>query len=217
MIINVKTIKYFFTLLAFSCLLFSCASKETTEVIISEPTPLVVEPESNVEITEPEVIVQPEEVLEPVEEINPEPISKEDQEYSRSVTDLGIDVSKETFNEDKSEILEIIEKLSGIMKNKDYAAWLNYLTPESKTFWSNQQNLALVSQRLPIKNYRLKNLQDYFEKVFIPSRIGRVVDEIRYVSTTKVKAVQYTEEQDIIYYYFEKIDGRWYLHLDTST
>ena len=182
------------------CLLFSCASTEVEQEVVVEEIPVVVVPEVPVENPETEVVVQPEEII-------PEPvISKEDQEYSRSVTDLGIEVSKETFNEDKSEILEIIEKLSGIMKHKDYAAWLNYLTPESKTFWSNQQNLAIVSQRLPIKNYRLKNLQDYFEKVFIPSRIGRVVDEIRYVSTTKVKAVQYTEEQDIIYYYFEKID-----------
>ena len=191
------------------CLLFSCASTEVEQEVVVEEIPVVVEPEVPAELPKSP---------EPIPEVVPEPvISKEDQEYSRSVTDLGIEVSKETFNEDKSEILEIIEKLSGIMKHKDYAAWLNYLTPESKTFWSNQQNLAIVSQRLPIKNYRLKNLQDYFEKVFIPSRIGRVVDEIRYVSTTKVKAVQYTEEQDIIYYYFEKIDGRWYLHLDTTT
>ena len=191
------------------CLLFSCASTDVEQEVVVEEIPVVVEPEVPAELPKSP---------EPIPEVVPEPvISKEDQEYSRSVTDLGIEVSKETFNEDKSEILEIIEKLSGIMKHKDYAAWLNYLTPESKTFWSNQQNLAIVSQRLPIKNYRLKNLQDYFEKVFIPSRIGRVVDEIRYVSTTKVKAVQYTEEQDIIYYYFEKIDGRWYLHLDTST
>ena len=191
------------------CLLFSCASTDVEQEVVVEEIPVVVEPEVPAELPKSP---------EPIPEIIPEPvISKEDQEYSRSVTDLGIEVSKETFNEDKSEILEIIEKLSGIMKHKDYAAWLNYLTPESKTFWSNQQNLAIVSQRLPIKNYRLKNLQDYFEKVFIPSRIGRVVDEIRYVSTTKVKAVQYTEEQDIIYYYFEKIDGRWYLHLDTTT
>lgn len=191
------------------CLLFSCASTDVEQEVVVEEIPVVVEPEVPAELPKSP---------EPIPEVVPEPvISKEDQEYSRSVTDLGIEVSKETFNEDKSEILEIIEKLSGIMKHKDYAAWLNYLTPESKTFWSNQQNLAIVSQRLPIKNYRLKNLQDYFEKVFIPSRIGRVVDEIRYVSTTKVKAVQYTEEQDIIYYYFEKIDGRWYLHLDTTT
>lgn len=211
MIISVKTFKLFLAILMTCCLLFSCASTEVEQEVVVEEIPVIVEPEVPVENPETEVVVQPEEII-------PEPvISKEDQEYSRSVTDLGIEVSKETFNTDKSEILEIIEKLSGIMKHKDYAAWLNYLTTESKTFWSNQQNLAIVSQRLPIKNYRLKNLQDYFEKVFIPSRIGRVVDEIRYVSTTKVKAVQYTEEQDIIYYYFEKIDGRWYLHLDTTT
>ena len=209
MILSVKTIKLFLSILMSCCLLFSCASTEVEQEVVVEEIPVVVEPEVPAELPKSP---------EPIPEVVPEPvISKEDQEYSRSVTDLGIEVSKETFNEDKSEILEIIEKLSGIMKHKDYAAWLNYLTPESKTFWSNQQNLAIVSQRLPIKNYRLKNLQDYFEKVFIPSRIGRVVDEIRYVSTTKVKAVQYTEEQDIIYYYFEKIDGRWYLHLDTST
>ena len=190
------------------CILVSCVSDEVEEEVITE----------NSGLEETEKIVEIQESPEPIPEVVPEPvISKEDQEYSRSVTDLGIEVSKETFNTDKSEILEIIEKLSGIMKHRDYASWLNYLTPESKTFWSNQQNLAIVSQRLPIKNYRLKNLQDYFEKVFIPSRIGRVVDEIRYVSTTKVKAVQYTEEQDIIYYYFEKIDGRWFLHLDTTT
>jgi len=209
MILSVKTIKLFLSILMSCCLLFSCASTEVEQEVVVEEIPVIVEPE---------VLVELPKSPEPIPDVIPEPvISKEDQEYSRSVTDLGIEVSKETFNTDKSEILEIIEKLSGIMKHKDYAAWLNYLTPESKTFWSNQQNLAIVSQRLPIKNYRLKNLQDYFEKVFIPSRIGRVVDEIRYVSTTKVKAVQYTEEQDIIYYYFEKIDGRWYLHLDTTT
>lgn len=204
MMIIVKTLKIF--LISIFCILaFSCVSDEKSEEITEE----------NVPVAEQIIVEQP--VVEIPVEIVQEPLSQEDLEYNRSVTDLGVEVSKETFTEDKAEILEIIQKLDLIMKHKDYAAWLNYLTPESKTFWSNQQNLALVSQRLPIKNYRLKNLQDYFEKVFIPSRIGRVVDEIRYVSTTKVKAVQYTEQQDIIYYYFEKIDGRWFLHLDTTT
>ena len=204
MMIIVKTLKIF--LISIFCILaFSCVSDEKSEEITEE----------NVPVAEQIIVEQP--VVEIPVEIVQEPLSQEDLEYNRSVTDLGVEVSKETFTEDKAEILEIIQKLDLIMKHKDYAAWLNYLTPESKSFWSNQQNLALVSQRLPIKNYRLKNLQDYFEKVFIPSRIGRVVDEIRYVSTTKVKAVQYTEQQDIIYYYFEKIDGRWFLHLDTTT
>lgn len=213
MMLIVKTLKIF--LISIFCILaFSCVSDEKSEEITEENVPVAEQIIVEQPVVELPTIEEPEEI--PVE-IEQEPLSQEDLEYSRSVTDLGVEVSKETFTEDKAEILEIIQKLDLIMKHKDYAAWLNYLTPESKTFWSNQQNLALVSQRLPIKNYRLKNLQDYFEKVFIPSRIGRVVDEIRYVSTTKVKAVQYTEQQDIIYYYFEKIDGRWFLHLDTTT
>lgn len=193
-----KAIKFLLPIFIFSLLLFSCVS-DKEEPTTSDIQEIIIE-EAKEQLPDPVV----------------EELSNEDLEYNRSVADLGVSVSKETFSEDKSEILAIIEKLSGIMKNKDYASWLNYLTPESKSFWSNQKNLELVSQRLPIKNYRLKNLQDYFEKVFIPSRLNRVVDEIRYLSPTKVKAVQYTEQQDIIYYFFEKIDGRWYLHLDTT-
>ena len=209
MIVHVKTIKFIIILLSISTVFFACSSKNS-EPVESQPIVETIEVVETEKLPEPEIIPEPEPIIEP------EPISQEDLEYSRSVSSLNVEVSKETFAIDKGEILEIIEKLSNIMKYRDYASWLNYLTPESKAFWSNQKNLALVSQRLPIKNYRLKDLQDYFEKVFIPSRIGRVVDEIRYISTTTVKAVQYTEEQDIIYYYFEKINGRWYLHLDTT-
>ena len=150
MMLIVKTLKIF--LISIFCILaFSCVSDEKSEEITEE----------NVPVAEQIIVEQP--VVEIPVEIVQEPLSQEDLEYNRSVTDLGVEVSKETFTEDKAEILEIIQKLDLIMKHKDYAAWLNYLTPESKSFWSNQQNLALVSQRLPIKNYRLKNLQDYFE------------------------------------------------------
>ena len=201
-----KTI-YNLLIILFSLLIFSCSS--TKEETITQPK----EPATIEEIKLPEIIETP--IEEPIIEEIPA-IPEEDQEYSRAIENSGLDISKETFEIDKSEILSIIAKLDAIMKHRDYASWLNYLTTESRNFWSNQKNLAIVSQRLPIKNYRLKDLKDYFEKVFIPSRIGRVVDEIRYISPTKVKAVQYTKEQDIIYYYFEKIEDRWYLHLDTS-
>ena len=177
-------------IILFSLLIFSCSS--TKEETITQPE----EPAIIDEIKLPEIIETP--IEEPIIEEIPA-IPEEDQEYSRAIENSGLDISKETFEIDKSEILSIIAKLDAIMKHRDYASWLNYLTDESRTFWSNQKNLAVVSQRLPIKNYRLKDLKDYFEKVFIPSRIGRVVDEIRYISPTKVKAVQYTKEQDIIY------------------
>ena len=201
-----KTI-YNLLIILFSLLIFSCSSTKE-ETIIQPEEPAIID-----EIKLPEIIETP--IEEPIIEEIPA-IPEEDQEYSRAIENSGLDISKETFEIDKSEILSIIAKLDAIMKHRDYASWLNYLTDESRTFWSNQKNLAVVSQRLPIKNYRLKDLKDYFEKVFIPSRIGRVGDEIRSMSPTRGKAVQYTKEKDIIYYYFEKIEDRWYLHLDTS-
>lgn len=139
-------------------------------------------------------------------------------EYARSVSNLSNGtISTKEFNQDKEEILKIISELSAIMKTKDYNTWLRYLTSDSITFGNNPKNLAAISQRLPIKNYRLQNFQDYFEKVFIPSRMNRVVDEIRYESKEKIKAVQFLPEQDIIYYNFEKHDGKWLLQLDTSS
>lgn len=143
----------------------------------------------------------------------------EQHEYERSVSALaseGIIISAETFASDKQEILKIIADLSDIIKTKDYNKWVGYLTPESVEYWSNQKNLSELSLRLYSNyNYKLKNLKEYFEKFFIPSRKGRVVDEIRYVTPTVVKAVQYKDDQDIIYYFFEKRGDEWLLKLDT--
>lgn len=198
-------------------------------VIIQEPEPVIVpepviiqepEPEPELEpVIEPEPIIEPQPVFinEP-EVIIIEDIPEEIQEYSRSVSNIedGV-ITEETFANDKHEILEIIEKLDVIMKGKKYNDWLTYLTPDSKTFWSDKKNLSDLSQKLFSKyNFELKNLREYFEYFFIPARKGRVVDEIRYVTPTEVKAVQYKDKEDIIYYFFEKMNGKWLIHLDTN-
>ena len=52
------------------------------------------------------------------------------------------------------------------------------------------------------------------EHVFIPSRKISKVDEIRYISKTNVKAVEVREDKSIlVYYYFQKIDGKWLVNL----
>lgn len=171
---------------------------EIIEEIFPEPEPIFLE-------SEPEVIII-------------EDIPEEVKEYSRSVSTLedGSSITEETFNNDKHEILDTIQKLDIIMKNKNYNQWLNYLTESSKTFWSDRKNLSELSQKLFSKyNFELKNLRDYFEYFFIPARKGRVVDEIRYVTANEVKAVQYKDDEDIIYYFLEKQDDRWFLNLDT--
>ena len=191
---------------------------EPEPVEIAEPEPVeIVEPEP-VEIVEPEPveIAEPE----PVEIAEPEPIEKPQQpepdEYSRAISALSAEdsVSEDTFTEDKKEIMHIIDELSDIMKNKDFSKWVKYLTPASRNYWSNPANLREVSKKLPLKGFTLKNLEDYFKYVFIPSRQGRRIDEIRYLSSSYVKAVQVKNNTDIIFYYFNKIDGKWLLNIN---
>ena len=190
--------------------------------IAEEPAP-VPEPATEEPAPQPE----PTSVLEepvPVHEA-PEPIPvvdapvaeepKTDDEYSRSVGD--VQVSRDTFLEDKEKVLKIIAELATIMKNMDYNSWVGYVEPASIDYWKLRKNLQKYEKRLPIKGIKLKDLQDYFKQVFVPARKGKDVTEIRYISDTYIKAVQVREKQgDLIYYYFNKINGKWMVHLPTN-
>lgn len=145
-------------------------------------------------------------------------IPAEKDEYHKSVGNLT--VSKDTFESDKAEIFRTIESLKTIMSDFDYQSWLLYIDNESKVYWSKPANLKKAQGKLPIKGLQLRTLQDYFKYVFVPSRAGRNISTIRYESENYVKAVQITslgssetEEKYTVYYYFNKIDGHWQLHL----
>ena len=142
--------------------------------------------------------------------------SAENAEYSRSVSALGDKtVSFDDFQRDKTDILAVIADLDKSMKNRDYTLWRSYLTPGSISYWSNKLNLQVIATKLPKKGIVLRSLGDYFTNVFIPSRMGRNVNEIRYISRTEVKAVEVQDNKDIIYYEFEKINNRWLVKLPT--
>ena len=106
-----------------------------------------------------------------------------------------------------------IDELSDIMAAGRYEAWLKFIDDESIRYWSNPKNLQRASKMLPVKGLRMNSLRDYFTYIFVPSRKGRKVDEIRYDSKTDVKAVQVSQDTDIIYYYFNKINGKWLVHI----
>lgn len=183
----------FIAALLFSGVILSCGS--TKKAAPAEPPPAA------------EKTPEP-----PVQDVVPEPtVEKTDDEYSRSVG--NINVSRDEFVDDKEHILKIISELATVMKNTDYQAWLTYVDSESIKYWQKPENLKKAQSRLPVKGLKLNNLQDYFKYVFIPARAGRTVSEIRYISDTYIKAIQVQEEQDIVYYYFNKIDGKWMVHL----
>lgn len=177
----------------FSLFLYSCASTQQTQVAAAPEEPPVVQEE--VKVTH-----------------------VEKNEYEKSVGNLT--VSQDTFEADKAEILKNIEELKTIMRDFDYKSWILHVDEESRIYWSKTSNLKKAQNKLPIKGLQLKNLQDYFKYVFVPSRAGRDVTTLRYESENYVKAVQITDsetensaEKYTVYYYFNKINGHWQLHL----
>ncbi|MBQ9239257.1 MAG: hypothetical protein IJ191_08105 [Treponema sp.] len=136
-----------------------------------------------------------------------------EEEYLRSIDGMEGSVSREEFASDKQTILTIITELGRIMNTLDYDAWIDYVEPNSVTYWRNQRNLTQASRMLPNKNQRLKNLRDYFTLVFVPARTNRQIDEIRYISNVRVKAVQVQDDSDIIFYNFVKQNGKWLVYL----
>lgn len=138
------------------------------------------------------------------------------EEYIRSTKDISSSdiVSVEEFENDKAEILEIINELSEIMRKKDKEKWLTYIAPESIEYYSKSSNLRKVREKLPNKQIQLHGIGDYFKYVFIPAREKNQVDEIRYISKTNIKAVEVKNDgSELIYYYFIKKDGKWYVNI----
>ena len=175
----------------------SCGSTNVAPAPVEEPP---------VEVAQPEP-----------ETAQPEP-AVEDDEYARSVGDVSID--RNTFADDKDQVLKIISELDTIMRSKDYNSWVTYVDQESIEYWMLRKNLQKAEKRLPVKGIKLRDLRDYFNYVFIPARAGKTVSEIRYISDSYIKAVQVQESEKgkdnalvTVYYYFNKIDGRWMVHI----
>ena len=172
------------------------------------------EPESvAVKKEEPREEVKP--ALKKEEPPAPPPVEdKNMEEYKRSVAE-NTAIDYDTFAEDKKQILQIIEELIVIMKDGDDVKWRNYVEKSSIAYWSDASHLAAYSKKLPQKTVRMKTLKDYFKWVFVPSRKGQTIDEIRYISNENIKAVQVRDDKDIVYYYFRKENGKWKIYLPT--
>ncbi len=211
-------------LACFATLIFVSCTSADKAVVESKAEPESVKPAAETEVVVPETETKPVVEKKPEEPkpqkgtaVKQEPVlSEADKEYARSVSNLSGAISKDEFVEDKKDIMMIIDDLNEIIKNRDYDAWLAYVSPASKQYWSNPKNLAAVANRLPVKGIKIRSMKDYFLYVFIPARQNSKVEEIRYVSKTITKAVEPKEDEDLIFYMFEKASsGDWMLKLDT--
>ncbi|MCF0242270.1 MAG: hypothetical protein HUK25_06500 [Treponema sp.] len=215
-----KNTLFLFAIL-FSIIFISCG---TASVEVKDKTPAspeIEEPSNNLQETVVEEVETTETsgVQDSVEEVYPEvKVTSQDDEYLRSIGDIEVmeeEITYDEFAKDKAEILEIIDELSGVMSNFEFENWKTYIAPESLTYYSNPVNLRKAQKKLPDKMIQLKGLRDYFKYVFIPSRKVSKVEEIRYISKRYIKAVEVREEDNttVVYYYFVKQNGKWFVKL----
>lgn len=183
--------KYIIRFLFLASLVFVLASCESTDSAAVEETPAAPQVQEKQEI-------------------------KEDSEYSKAISKLsGETVSINAYEADLAAIQAEIEELDKIMKARDFQKWQKHIEQESIDYWKNPSHLAKASSLLPQKNEKVKNLFDYFNKVFIPARVDHKVEHIRYIDSASVKAVEVKEDAEVVFYTFVKQKDKWLVRLPT--
>jgi hypothetical protein len=123
-----------------------------------------------------------------------------------------VTITKQTFQKTKTELETVVEELNKITLSRDYQKWLTYLSDDYRRNFSDKTVLEDVSDSLPTKGIRLKNLKDYFTFVFVPSRQNMRVDDIQFVSPTRVYVImEITPDSPAAIYIIEKFSDGWKL------
>ncbi|UTC63239.1 hypothetical protein E4O00_08460 [Treponema sp. OMZ 788] len=200
-----KKIVYFLGLCLVLVLAGSCASAPETK-----PSPVV---ETPVPQAKPQQVKKPAVVEKPVEKAQPKVETPKPADEEVVAQFEGVSITKKDKEVAKSEIEEVVKKLNEITAKKDYGRWRYWLSTEYIKEFSKPDVLKKTSEGLPaaFKGKQLKSIEDYFYYVFVPSRQNGRVDDIAYLTPTKVQVLMMTATKALIFYNLEKIDDRWLL------
>lgn len=120
-------------------------------------------------------------------------------------------VTEEVYNQTFSEVEQTIAELNQIIRDRDYEAWLDFLTEEYVEVRSDEEELERVSQQpvLQRNSIVVDSLEDYFRFVVVPSRSNARLDDLVFIDDNTVQAVMEIQDEDVILYQLERRDGRW--------
>ena len=135
-------------------------------------------------------------------------------------------VSIELYETTKAEIQDIIQRLDMIIRAKDYNAWLGYISDSyldemnsqeflderTEELFRRDQLIAAATNKNPrtVEKNVLRNPRDYFDNVVVPSRANDRVDDITFITETKVRAYTVNNRGTrLILYDLEIINGTW--------
>ena len=123
-----------------------------------------------------------------------------------------VSVSQEDYNTVMAEIRQLIEQLNGIIRARNYNAWVSFLAPDYYALINSPEFLHEGSQSpaMRIRNIVLRTSQDYFTHVVVPSRANVRVDDIEFVTTNRINAFTINDAGSRLRLYgLERIGTEW--------
>jgi hypothetical protein len=120
-------------------------------------------------------------------------------------------VTEELYRRTFDEIAGVIAELDRIIRERDYDAWVAWLSSEYIARTSSREFLdeASKSARLSSRKIVLQSLEDYFVNVVVLSRLQATLDQILFVDEANVKAMTVVNGESYILYWLVREDGRW--------
>jgi len=121
-------------------------------------------------------------------------------------------ISQEEKDTTKTEIQHLIQRLNGIIRARNYNAWVSYLSPDYFAVISSPEYLDRISQSTVLVKQKivLKSAQDYFNNVVVPARANDRVDDIEFISQNRVKAYTINNRGERLRLYdLEKVGNEW--------
>ena len=105
-------------------------------------------------------------------------------------------VTQEMYEQTLAEVRLFVDNLNSLIRGKNYNGWKAALSDDLFARFSSPEFLASASESNLLRSRKivLKNTNDYFLQVVVPSRSNSRVDEIEFIDEDRVK-VFYVEER----------------------
>jgi hypothetical protein len=125
-------------------------------------------------------------------------------------------ITQQQYTSTMEDVQRFIENLNRTITNKNYGSWRAALSTEYFNEISSPANLKQISEQpaMTTRKIVLRTAEDYFIHVVVPSRANSRVDDIEFISQTRVKAFTVNktrtgEEQRLVLYDLERSGNSW--------
>jgi hypothetical protein len=127
------------------------------------------------------------------------------------IEETGYRPTQVTYDRVFMRVEAVVNELNSVVREKDYARWLTYLSDEYIEEKSDPAFLRELSHQpaLVMKRIELKSLKDFFNYVIVPSRVFAKLEKIVFLNEKKVMAMSTLYGQQVILYTLEKNTESW--------